>query len=390
MNTDELPSPWLRAIVTNVQDAIVVLDSAGSVIFESPAAGEMLGAARSDPLGAFRLERVHPDERESVVEAFRRTIGVPGAITRATYRFAGADGRWRHLEAVGKNLVHEPYLHGVLVTFRDVSERIEALEAAERANRARDEFLSRMSHELRTPLHAILGWAQLLLGSGEARVLEAGEQIHGAGEHLLRLVEEALDLGAVQEGRITIQLERVSVSEAVSEAIELARPLAGARDVQVHLTGGCEPTATVVADRHRLRQVLLNLLSNAIKFNRYAGDVHVGWQSATDASVRIVVRDTGPGMDPDHLPLLFERFERLGMAEAGIEGSGLGLAISSRLVEMMGGGIGVESHPGEGATFWIEIPTTADCGEIRICVSNAAWQEQQTAGPFCRRRHKVR
>jgi PAS domain S-box-containing protein len=370
MTTTELPSPWLRAIVANVQDAIVVLDSSGKVVFESPSAHEMLGVAPDDALGVFRLERIHPEEREMVVRAFERTIALPGAVARATYRFQRPDGTWQHLEALAKNLLHEAYLHGILVTFRDVSDRIRALEAAERANRTRDEFLSRMSHELRTPLHAVLGWAQLLLASADVGVLEAGEQIHGAGEHLLRLVEEALDLAAVQEGRITIELERVRVREAVAEAIELARPLAAARDVHMHIIGDADPDVVVSADRHRLRQVLLNLVSNAIKSNRFAGEVFVSWQALKDSPVRIAVRDTGPGMDPDQLPRLFQRFERLGMAKAGVEGSGLGLAISSRLVEMMGGRIGVEGLTGTGATFWIEVPTPRDrdpgTGSIRF------------------------
>jgi PAS domain S-box-containing protein len=347
---DTAPSPWLRTIVAHVQDAIVVLDTAGAVIFESPSAGELLGLAGGDSLGAFRLERIHPDEREDVVRTFARTIAVPGAVARATYRFQRADGTWRNLEALAKNLVHEPYLHGVLVTFRDVTDRIRALEAAERAGRARDDFLSRMSHELRTPLHAVLGWSQLLLHSSVAEVQEAAEQIAEAGRHLLRLVDETLDLAAVREGRVALTLEAVPVAEALADALDLIRPLAAERDVQLLALCGGEGWPCVRADRDRLRQVLLNLLANAVKYNRFAGEVEVGWQALPGDRARISIRDTGPGIAEGDARRLFEPYERL---DAGGVGSGLGLAISRRLVEMMGGALGVESRSGEGAVFWV-------------------------------------
>lgn len=349
-------SLWLNALVANIQDAIVLLDRDGHVHFESPAARRMLG---SDPVarqGVFRLERIHPEERDAVIRSFQNTLDRPGSSARATYRFRRADGAWKHLEAVAKNLVDDPALQGILITFRDVSERVEALEEAERAGRARDEFLSRMSHELRTPLHAVLGWAQLLEAVEDPHVRRAGEQIAGAGHHLLRLVEEALDLAAIREGRVALDVDRVAVHAIVAEAVELISPLASERDVELRIDRGCPGHTWVWADRVRLRQVMINLLANAVKYNRYAGDVIVWWRGAGDGWVRISVRDTGPGMPAEKLHHVFESFERLGMEALGIEGNGLGLSISRRLVDMMKGRIGVESRVGDGALFYVELP----------------------------------
>jgi PAS domain S-box-containing protein len=348
-------SPWLQALVANIQDAIIVLDSSGQVVFESRSAAGLLGAEAADQPRSFGIHRIHPEEREAVIRSFERTISQPGSVARATYRFQRADGGWQHLEAVAKNLLHHGDLRGVLITLRDVTERIRALEAAERAGAARDEFLSRMSHELRTPLHAILGWAQLLPTRDDRKIAEAVEQITSAGEHLLRLVDEALDVVAVQEGRITLDLQAVEIDPIVADAIDMIRPLASRRDIQIRVDPCGPRKALVVADPSRVRQVLINLLSNAVKYSRYAGDVVIGW-ARDGAAVRVTIRDSGPGMPEEKLNFVFQRFERLGMESVGIEGSGLGLAISRRLVEMMNGTIGVESRPGDGAEFWFRLP----------------------------------
>jgi PAS domain S-box-containing protein len=357
-SSDALPAPvhfpWLQALVANIQDAIIVLDSTGQVVFESRSASGLLGAEECDQPRSFGIHRIHPEEREAVIRSFERTIAQPGSVARATYRFQRTDGGWQHLEAVAKNLLHPGEIRGVLITLRDVTERIRALEAAEKAGAARDEFLSRMSHELRTPLHAILGWAQLLDACGDAKIEEAVEQITSAGEHLLRLVDETLDLAAVREGRITLDMQGVEVDPIVADAIDMIRPLAARRDILIRVDPSGPRRARVLADPSRIRQVLINLLANAVKYSRYAGDVVISW-SFDGAAVRLAVRDSGPGMPEEKLNIVFQRFERLGMESVGIEGSGLGLAISRRLIEMMNGTIGVESRPGDGAEFWFRL-----------------------------------
>ncbi|MCL6527562.1 MAG: PAS domain-containing protein [Thermaceae bacterium] len=245
---------------------------------------------------------------------------------------------------------------GLIVTY-DISEIKSAEAAAQQANRAKSEFLSRMSHELRTPMNAILGFGQLLqMENPTPAQQESIEQILKAGRHLLQLINEVLDISRIEAGRLAFSLEPISLDEALRECLDLVRPLAEARRIGLVLEGldGCHPI--IQADRQRLKQVLLNLLSNAIKYNRDGGKVILFCQEMPHQMLRLCVRDTGPGIAPELLAQLFTPFERLGADRLGLEGSGLGLVLSRRLTEAMQGQLGVESQVGEGSTFWIELP----------------------------------
>ena len=235
-----------------------------------------------------------------------------------------------------------------------------ARQEADRANRAKTEFLSRMSHELRTPLNAILGFGQVLEVSTdlEARDREAAGHIVKAGRHLLDLIDEVLSLSRIEAGTMTFSLEPVEVTELVTDAVDLVRPLAEARGITLEVSA--EACATHVrTDRQRARQVLLNVLSNAVKYNHDGGRVALSCAPA-EGAVRVSVADTGPGIQPDRQAALFEPFERLGAERSEVEGTGLGLALSRQMLGQMGGTIGVASAPGEGATFWIELPRADD------------------------------
>jgi PAS domain S-box-containing protein len=239
------------------------------------------------------------------------------------------------------------------VELQDANTRLRA------ANEAKDEFLSRMSHELRTPLAAVIGFSELLeLGGPEEQQRRWTGQIHSAGKHLLTLVDEVLDISRIESGQLSISLEPVAVAPLLQDALELMAPLAESRRVTILPPVLPPRTGYVLADRQRLKQVVINLISNAIKYNREEGDVSIAVDASSDERVRISVSDTGAGIRADLLPKLFQPFERLDAAAAGIEGTGLGLALSRALVEAMGGKLGVDSTTGAGSTFWVDLART--------------------------------
>ena len=224
------------------------------------------------------------------------------------------------------------------------------------ANSAKSEFLSRMSHELRTPLTAIQGFAELLqmaeVGVENRRSLD---MVLTASEHLLALVDDVLDLSKIETGHVSILRESVSVRLVLESATNLMQPIAAGRDVTIQPPDLLPGSEWVVADRQRLQQVFINLISNGIKYNRAGGEVRLSAQPIGSDRVRIGVNDTGKGLDESSLAKLFVPFERLDAGLTGVEGTGLGLALSRKLVEAMGGRLGVESKPGEGSDFWAEL-----------------------------------
>ncbi|MTW11255.1 response regulator [Pseudoduganella eburnea] len=229
--------------------------------------------------------------------------------------------------------------------------------AAEHANAEKSRFLSNMSHELRTPLNGILGFAQILaadkLPATQLEKQRFARNIVQSGQHLLKLVNEILDLARIEAGKVPLAMEAVDLPTVLQECRMMVTPLAAKRDISLGF--GMVPQKSLRADRTRLVQVLINLLSNAIKYNHEQGRVAVDCSAANGSHIRISVSDTGPGLDPDQMQHIFQPFHRLGRDEEE-EGSGLGLALTRRVVEAMQGAIGVESEPGAGSTFWVELP----------------------------------
>lgn len=233
-----------------------------------------------------------------------------------------------------------------------------AKKTADEANRAKSEFLSSMSHELRTPLNAVLGFAQLLEHEGiDAKHRTWVHEIRRAGDHLLQLISDLLDLSRIEAGQLTVRPETVDVDKLIERSLSIVRPLMRERGVAlVELPGATHHT--VRADPLRLNQILVNLLSNATKYNRDGGKVAVRCEVEADR-VRILVEDTGRGLTQEQMARLFQPFERLGAERTAAEGTGIGLALSRRLAELMGASVGARSTPGVGSVFWVEVPRSA-------------------------------
>ncbi len=256
---------------------------------------------------------------------------------------------------------------GVVCYFYDITERkqleaklSQAMDAAQKANLAKSDFLSGMSHELRTPLNAILGFAQLIQSGTPAPTASQQtslEQILKGGWYLLELINDILDVARIESGRVPLALAPVALAQVVSECRALMAAQSQARGIDLQFPRFDTP-AFVQADRIRLKQVLINLLANAIKYNKPSGSVTVECTPSPPDCIRISVHDTGVGLTPEQCAQLFLPFNRLGQEASTVEGTGIGLALTKRLVEQMGGTMGVESTLGVGSLFWLELPQT--------------------------------
>jgi PAS domain S-box-containing protein len=363
----------LAAVVEASGDAIIGTDLDGTIRSWNPAAEVTYGREAAEVVGrplpgvlapdrpadlAELLERVRRGDRVRLEAGHRRRDGAAVEVELAV-----APVRSRAGAVVGMSLV----AHDISERKQHQQELEEAKESADRANQAKSEYLSRMSHELRTPLNAILGFAQLLEMdelSDEQRD-SLGHILSGA-RHLLGLINEVLDIAAIEAGRLPLSVEPVAVADVVGEVVMLMRPLADQHRVLLATQTPAACAEHVLGDRQRLKQVLLNLLSNAVKYNREGGTVRLACERVDAGRMRLEVIDTGDGIDPEALEQLFVPFERLGSEQRGIEGTGLGLPLSKRLVEAMGGTLEVASTLGQGSTFSVELalaPSPVQAGQ---------------------------
>ena len=265
--------------------------------------------------------------------------------------------RTNEITEVNKNLELN-----ILELKRAEEETRKSRDEARKANRAKSEFLSHVSHELRTPMNAILGFAQLLdMGELNPTQKKGVSHILSSGHHLLELIDEVLDISGIESGRLSLLLESVEVNSFVAETMETMQPLALASQIKIEPINVPANPIFVQSDRKRLKQVLLNLLDNAVKYNRQGGTVSVKIETLPkddrgNVHVRVSVKDTGMGIQPDDIQNLFVPFNRLGAEKTYTAAAGLGLAVVKKIVEALEGSVGVESIVGEGSTFWIDLP----------------------------------
>jgi PAS domain S-box-containing protein len=348
-----------QLIMDNSQDVICTVSDDGRFLSLNAACEQLWGYTAKELTGRAYIELVHPDDRVKSA-AVEKELRKKGKVTDSVSRYIRKDGTlvdvlwsatWSEKDRIFFCVAHD-------VTDRARIEKAlrDAKEEADRANHAKSDFLSRMSHELRTPLNSILGFGQLLDRQSPSEIQRPRiRYILSAGRHLLNLINEVLDISRIESGTLQLSLEPVCIEEAIGEALDLMRPLASERKI---ILGPGEPLATttyVLADRQRLKQVLLNLLSNAVKYTAVEGSVSIEFAESARFT-RISVRDTGAGIPVEKLARLFTPFDRLGAEQSPVEGTGLGLALCQRLVQAMNGTIGVSSTLGNGSTFWLELP----------------------------------
>ena len=367
------------AILTSANFSIIATDEKGIIQLFNVGAERMLGYTATEVVNKISPSDIHdPEEvmaRAHALSDELHTLIAPGFEALAFKASRGIEDIYeltyickdasRFPAIISITALRDDYgsIIGYLLIGTDNSARKrvelelnEAMAAADKANRAKSDFLSSMSHELRTPLNAILGFAQLVESGTPAPTVAQKrniEQILKAGWYLLELINEVLDLALIESGKLTLSKEPVSLAEVLLECRAMIEPQAQKRGITMRFPLHDIPYY-IHADRTRVKQVLINLLFNAVKYNKVGGAVSVECVVNPVDSIRISVTDTGVGLAPGQLAQLFQPFNRLGQESSAEEGTGIGLVVTKRLVELMGGSIGADSTLGTGSVFWID------------------------------------
>ena len=364
---------YTRSLFESNIDAIMTTDPSGIITDVNKQMEVLTGCTRDELIGApFKNYFTDPDRAETSI----KLVLSEKKVTNYELTVRARDGKETVVSYNATTFYdRDRRLQGVFAAARDVTERkrfeqalqesnVElesAKSAAEKANLAKSDFLSSMSHELRSPLNAILGFAQLMESASPSPTASQAAsiaQILQAGWHLLKLINEILDLAVIESGKVSLSLEPVSLAEVMSECQAMMEPEAQQRGIRMTFPR-FDDSVFVWADRTRLKQIVINLLSNAIKYNKEQGTVVVDCTVISPERTRISVKDTGAGLTPEKLAQLFQPFNRLGQEASGVAGTGIGLVVTKQLAELMEGVLGVESTVGMGSEFWVELLSTA-------------------------------
>ena len=363
---------YTRSLIESNIDALMATNPSGIITDVNKQMEALTGCTRDELIGApFKNYFTDPERAEAGI----KLVLTEKEVTNYELTARARDGNETVVSYNATTFYdRDRKLQGVFAAARDITERkrldqvlqeqnVElesAKSAAETANLAKSDFLSSMSHELRTPLNAILGFAQLMASDSPPPTpvqKESIDQILQAGWYLLGLINEILDLALIESGKLSMSLEPLSFAEVMLECRTMMEPQAQQRAIRLTFPRFDDPYF-VMGDRTRMKQVMVNLLSNAIKYNGEGGAVEVTCAAITPDRIRVSIKDTGPGLSPEKLAQLFQPFNRLGQEAGGVEGTGIGLVMTKRLIELMGGVIGVESAVGSGSVFWIEMIST--------------------------------
>lgn len=338
-----------RSLIENGSDFIVILAADATIRYGSPSILRMLGHQPEENVGNNALSFVHPDDRAQVAEAFGELTGQPGQERAVAFRFRHFDGSWRDLEAVGRNLLHDAAVHGIVVNARDVTGR-------KVVDRLKDELVSTVSHELRTPLSSLRGFTELMLERDFSREKQREflTIMHDEAVRLTNMINAFLDLQRMEAGEQTYSFTTTDLLSLLQDAVAV---FSGVPDRHHFRIVELDSLPPVRVDVDRIRQVLANLLSNAVKFSPDGGDITLTVRRDV-RDVIVSVSDSGIGIAPEVLPSLFTKFHRGDNAMTRrIGGTGLGLALVKEIISAHGGRVWVESENGKGSTFFFTLPS---------------------------------
>ena len=373
---------FISDIITSSADAIISIDSSGKIVLFNPASEKLFGY-QSDEITGKNVSVLMPENERAAHDHYVSESELYATrIINKVRELQGLrqDGSLFPLELNVSRMKHhaEPHFIGIC---RDITERVEieknrqaahlaaekAVLEAEKASQAKSQFLSSMSHELRTPLNAVIGFSQIVKMDGKDNLtddqLKNIDEIENAGHHLLELINDVLDLSKIESGIVDLNIEPLSLTDLMAQCEIIISPLL--KKYRVTYSYAYEKCDQIVfnTDHLRLKQILLNLLSNACKYNKPGGTVDIHCERIDD-SIRISIIDSGMGINYSEIKDLFEPFNRMGAECSQIEGTGIGLNITLKLVELLGGNLGIDSTPGKGSHFWIDLPLNPHGNQI--------------------------